>query len=258
MEKHALASIKPDVIFHLAGQASVEASWKQPAETVSENVICSVNLMEQVNRLGLHTSILLVGSADQYGQVAAKDGVVQEDTMLYPKSPYAVSKCAQEQMGLVYQRAYGMRIFFTRSFNHIGPGQSKGFVIPDIAQGIVEIERGEKSVLKVGNLQAKRDFTDVRDVVRAYRLILEKGTPGVIYNVGSGRVYQISDLLDMMISMAHCEIKVSVDLEKFRPMDSPIIQCNAQRLFLDTKWKPQKDIYTSLQEVLEHCRKMKI
>ena len=247
---------KPDFIFHLAGQADVGKSWKIPQKTVEINVNAAVNLMEAIRKHISEATLLLVGSSDQYGSLKELGASVTEETPMKPMNPYAISKVTQEQMGKAYAKAYDLRICMTRSFNHGGAGQKPGFMIPDFASGIVKVERGEQDALKVGNLTSRRDFTHVKDVVRAYRLIAEKGTPGEVYNVGSGRTYSAQEVLDKLLSKAIKHIPVVQDPARMRPSDTPVICCNHSKLSTDTEWEPVYGIEEIITETLEYYRNM--
>ena len=250
-----LQELKADCIFHLAGQASVAKSWVIPQKTIELNTIGTINLLEAVRTLQLDTKILLIGSSDQYGKIAENQCLIGEETKQNPKTPYAISKCAQEQLGVLYIETYGLKIYMTRSFNHIGVGQMRGYVVPDLAYGIAEIEAGLKNRLKVGNLKSYRDFTDIRDIVRAYRFIIEKGVCGTIYNVGSGRKYQIREILDLLIGMTNTKITVEEDIQKLRVSDVRSVQCDHSLLSNDTGWNPNISIQKTLKEILEFYRK---
>ena len=249
-----VAELHPDIIIHLAGQANVGLSWKQPRQTIETNVICAINLMEAVRQVDTSIRMVLVGSSDQYGNLGEKGTMVSETLETKPQTPYAVSKKAQEEMAQVYARAYGLRICMTRSFNHGGAGQREGFLIPDFAAGIVRVERGQESFLSVGNLTAKRDFTHVKDVVRAYRLLAENGHAGEVYNVGSGRTYSAQEILDRLCAMAKCEIPVRQDPAKMRPSDTPVICCDHSKLTRDTGWTPLYGMDDILIETLAYWR----
>ena len=246
--------VNPDIVIHLAGQASVPISWKKPKETFEINVLAAVNLLEAVRTVNPSTRIVLVGSSDEYGQLGDKGVNVHEDILLNPQTPYAVSKMAQEQMAGIYVRAYGMNICMTRSFNHCGAGQREGFLFPDFASGIAKVENGIEKYMKVGNLSSRRDFTHVKDVVRAYRLLAEKGLPGEIYNVGSGITYSAQEILDKMLSKAHCAIVTKQDPERMRPSETPVICCNRSKLTRDTGWQPQIEIDEIINDVLFEWR----
>ena len=250
----AVKTVEPDVVIHLAGQANVGASWKIPQRTVEINVIGTVNLMEAVRVYNPNVRMVLVGSSDQYGNLGAAGADVTETLQTHPQTPYAVSKMAQEEMARVYVKAYGMQICMTRSFNHGGAGQREGFMIPDFAAGIVRVERGLSQELRVGNLSAKRDFTHVKDIVRAYRLLAEKGIPGEVYNVGSGNTYSAQEILDMLREMAICPVPVSTDPAKMRPSDTPVICCNHDKLTQDTGWNPAHSVQEILSDTLQYYR----
>ena len=245
---------KPDTVFHLAGQADVAKSWKIPQKTVEINVIAAVNLMEAVRAFDPSVRMVLVGSSDQYGNLGEAGKLVSEKLETNPQTPYAVSKKAQEEMARVYVRAYGMNICMTRSFNHGGAGQRLGFLIPDFASGIVKVERGEAKSLKVGNLTSRRDFTHVKDVARAYRLIGEKGKPGEVYNVGSGVTWSAQEILDKLCAMAVCPIPVERDPARMRPSDTPVICCDHTKLTTDTGWQPQIPLEDILSDTLREWR----
>ena len=252
--KQAVAASEPDIVIHLAGQANVGASWKIPQKTVQINLVGTINLMEAVRAYNPKVRMVLVGSSDQYGNLGAAGVDVQETLQTYPQTPYAVSKKAQEEMAKVYVRAYGMNICMTRSFNHGGAGQKEGFMIPDFAAGIARVERGESAELRVGNLSAKRDFTHVKDIVRAYRLLAEKGVPGEVYNVGSGNTYSAQEILDQLRAMANCPVPVSTDPAKMRPSDTPVICCNHDKLTKDTGWEPVHSLQEILSDTLQYYR----
>lgn len=245
---------QPDALFHLAGQSNVAHSWKMPQKTFEINVIGAINIMEAVRAAAPGCRILLVGSSDVYGNLGAAGQSVDESTAARPMTPYGVSKKAQEEMAAVYARAYGLNICVTRSFNHGGAGQAKGFLIPDFASGIAAVERGEAASLRVGNLEARRDFTHVRDIVRAYRLIAERGRCGEVYNVGSGVAHSAREVLEMLRSMARCEIPIEQDPDKMRPSDTPVIRCDHGKLTEDTGWEPAEPFETILRETLEFYR----
>ena len=250
----AVRQAEPDAVFHLAGQADVARSWKIPQKTMEINVIAAVNLMEAVRAFNPSARMVLVGSSDQYGNLGEAGRLVSEDLATHPQTPYAVSKMAQEEMARVYVRAYGMNICMTRSFNHGGAGQRLGFLIPDFASGIMKVERGEAKSLKVGNLTSSRDFTHVKDVARAYRLIGEKGKPGEVYNVGSGVTWSAQEILDKLCAMAVCPIPVEQDPARMRPSDTPVICCDHTKLTTDTGWQPQIPLEDILSDTLREWR----
>ena len=250
----AVKAIMPEAVFHLAGQADVGKSWSIPQKTFEINVIGAVNLMEAVRTTCPTARVLLVGSSDQYGNLGDQGVSVSETLEMKPQTPYAVSKKAQEEIAGVYVRTYGMNICMTRSFNHGGAGQQTGFLIPDIASGIVKVERGLAEKLLIGNLSAHRDFTHVRDVVRAYRLITERGLPGEVYNVGSGITHSVKDILDKLLAMSTCPIPVEQDPTKMRPSDTPIICCDNHKLCAHTGWVQEQIFESILEDTLNFFR----
>ena len=249
-----IKNIKPDMIFHLAGQSAVGLSWQKPVLTIDVNVNGTLNLLEAVKNNNINPKILIIGSSDQYGIIKPEDCPIKETQMQIPQSPYGISKKTQEELGKLYVKAYKMNIIFVRAFNHIGAGQGENFVVPDFASKIVKIEKGAIPVLKVGNLDTLRDFTDVRDIVRGYVMLLENGKIGESYNIGSGNVIKVKDILKKLISLSYKEIKVEIDKEKFRPVDVPIVQCDNSKIKEDTGWKPEISIDETLKDVLEYWR----
>lgn len=254
--KNVVAQVQPNAVFHLAGQANVARSWQIPQQTVELNVVGAINLLEAVRALKSETRIVLVGSSDQYGALGDAGRLVKETTPTNPQTPYAVSKQAQEEMARVYARAYDMNICMTRSFNHGGAGQKEGFMIPDFAAGIVRVEKGLADCLRVGNLTARRDFTHVKDVVRAYRLIAEKGHSGEVYNVGSGVTYSAQEILDKLCAMANCPIRVEQDPAKMRPSDTPVICCDHSKISEHTDWSPKEPLDVMLKETMDYYRRL--
>lgn len=254
--RSAVQSVAPDVIIHLAGQADVGLSWKIPQKTFEINVLCAINLMEAVRQTNPAIRMVLVGSSDQYGSLGENGRFVSETQLTDPQTPYAVSKKAQEDIAKVYARAYGLNVCMTRSFNHGGAGQREGFLIPDFSAGIVRVERGLQPSLRVGNLMSKRDFTHVRDIVRAYRLIAEKGQSGEVYNVGSGKAYSAQEILDALCAMAACPIPVEQDAAKMRPSDTPVICCDHGKLTAHTGWEPQYGLRDILADTLAYYREI--
>ena len=246
--------IKPDKIFHLAGQSAVGLSWEKPVLTVNINVNGTLNLLEAVRNYSKDSKILIVGSSDQYGPIKPEECPIKESKIQNPQSPYGVSKKAQEEMCKLYVNAYHTNIIMVRAFNHIGAGQSTNFVVADFASKIAQIEKGSEPVLKVGNLESFRDFTDVRDIVRGYSLLLEKGKIGEIYNIGSGKEVKVSEILKKLVSMSKKEIKIEIDPNKFRPVDVPLVVCDNSKIKKDTGWETEFLINDTSEEVLEYWR----
>ena len=250
-----LADIKPDYIFHLAAQSSVAVSWKRPALTVDINIKGSVNLLEAVRNSGLSPRILLIGSAEEYGYAANTDVAVDETVHPEPANIYAITKYTQNMIGELYHKAYGMEIISVRAFNHIGPGQLPQFVVADFCKQAADIEAGrQEPVIRVGNLSAKRDFTDVRDIVRAYGLLAENGRAGETYNVGSGKAVSIQSILDRICELSSAKIDVEIDKNRFRPADVPKIEADITKLTKDTGWRPVIELEKSLVDILGHFR----
>lgn len=250
-----MVSIRPDAIIHLAGQASVTLSWEKPKWTETLNVHTTLNLLNAISGAIHPVRLLVIGSSDQYGLIQGESFMVTEQTPCRPINPYAISKYTQEQLALTLACAKKLDVLCTRSFNHIGPGQSKGFVVSDFSSCIVAIERGADPVMCVGNLEVYRDFTDVRDVVHAYRLLLENGHTREIYNIGSGIPVAISQLLSMLIEMSTMTILVKQDPTKMRAIDMLRVGCNHDKLTADTGWVPQIPLRESLYDTLDWWRK---
>jgi GDP-4-dehydro-6-deoxy-D-mannose reductase len=258
-DEHAVRAlierVRPERIFHLAGQAFVGDSWSQPWETIETNMRSQLNLFEAVLAAGLEPQILVVGSAEEYGRVQPEDMPIGEDCPLRPDSPYSVSKIGQDMLGLQYYLSHGLPVVRVRPFNHIGPRQNRRFVAPAFASQIAAIEAGRQPAqLRVGNLAARRDFTDVRDVVRAYALALEAGEPGAVYNIGSGRSRSIRELLDTLRGLASVPIEVEVDTGRLRLVDLPDLVCDASQLRLRTGWEPRIPFEESVSDLLDFER----
>lgn len=253
--KNLLSDVNPDYIFHLAAQSSVALSWKNPQLTVDVNIKGAVNVLDAVRECCPKARVLVIGSGEEYGAVTPEICPISEDTTAVPQNIYAATKLCQENISIIYAKAYNLDVMAVRAFNHIGVGQSPRFVAADFASQIANIEKGSQPpVIKVGNLSAKRDFTDVRDIVRAYSMIIEKGKSGEIYNVGSGNAVKISDILDTLLSFSNEKIAVEVDESKFRPIDIPLIEADITKIKRDTGWEPQIDIKQTLSEILDSFR----
>lgn len=253
--KALLESFNPDYIFHLAAQSSVGLSWKQPALTIDVNIKGALNLLEAVRKIKKPPRVLLIGSGEEYGRVLPEQLPINEETLLHPDNIYAGSKVMQGMLGQIYARAYGLEILVVRAFNHIGPGQTEIFALSNFCKQVAMIETGlSEPVIKVGNLEAKRDFTDVRDIVEAYRMLVEKGQSGCVYNVGSGKVISINDALNIILSLSRTEITIEQDPDRMRPSDVPIIQADIARLSALTGWRPKIPIETTLSDMLQHWR----
>jgi len=253
--KRSLKDIKPDYIFHLAAQSFVPTSWRLPAETLSINAVGQVHLFEAVLDLGLTPRIQVAGSSEEYGQVSPDEIPMKETNPLRPLSPYAVSKVAQDLLGYQYHRSYGLQVVRTRGFNHTGPRRGEVFVTSNFAKQVAEIEAKKKpAVIHVGNLEAKRDFTDVRDMVQAYWLSLEKGQAGEVYNIGTGRAYAMQEVLDLLLSLSKVKVKVEVDPARLRPSDVPILLPDCSKFVKLTGWKPRIPFAKTLEDLLNYWR----
>lgn len=247
---------RPDYIFHLAALSSVGRSWHYPWETISNNIRAQLNILQALVTLDIRPRVLIVGSADQYGLVRPEDNPIDENTTLRPNNPYSVSKISQDMLGLQYFFSHQIPVVRVRPFNHIGPGQRRQFVAPDFASQIAQIEAGRiDPVMSVGNLEARRDFTDVRDVVRAYHLAITKGTPGEAYNIGTGQAHSIRELLDILLDLTEASIEVEQDPKRMRPSDVPLSVCDPDKLRKDTGWAPEIQFERSLADVLDEWRR---
>jgi GDP-4-dehydro-6-deoxy-D-mannose reductase len=248
-----LAEIRPDRVFHLAGISVVSTSWAQRDDVLRENLAGTFQLFEGLR--ATPAPCLLVSSAELYGAVPEAQQPITESQPVAPLSPYALSKACQELYAGYYGRAERLLIVIVRAFNHVGPRQGPGFVWSDIARQVAAIERGKKSaVLEVGTVETRRDFTDVRDMVRAYWLALERGGPGEVYNAGSGRAVSIREVIDGFLALARQPIEVRVVPERVRPIDLPLLLGDAGRLRALTGWKPQIPLEQSLADVLQYWR----
>jgi GDP-4-dehydro-6-deoxy-D-mannose reductase len=253
--KTVLQTSRPDYIFHLAAQSYVPFSWRVPQETLQTNIIGELNLFECVRDLKMDPMIHIAGSSEEYGLVLPDELPITEDNPLRPLSPYAVSKVAQDLLGFQYFKSYGIRIVRTRAFNHTGPRRGEVFVTSNFAKQLVEIEQGKKGpVLRVGNLDAVRDFLDVRDVARAYAFAVEKGTPGEVYNIASGKGIKIRDLLNKLVSMSKIEIKIEQDPARLRPSDVELLTGSAEKFQKATGWRPEIPFDKTLEDLMEYWR----
>lgn len=259
MDKEAIVAllmeIRPDYIFHLAAQSSVGLAWKNPILTVDVNIKGSINVMDAVRELFYKPRVLLIGSGEEYGHIQPGESPITETNLLRPGNIYAATKACQNMIGNIYSKAYDMELMMVRAFNHIGPGQAPMFVVSDFCKQVVEIEKGlREPVMMVGNLAARRDFTDVRDVVKAYVALVQKGEPGETYNVGSGNAREIRQILDLIISMSDKDVRVEIDPNKIRPVDVPIIEADITKLNRLTGWKPQIPFEQTVKETLDYWR----
>lgn len=241
---------KPDIIVNLAAISSVGASWSIPQTTISVNVIGALNILEAARKAEKQPKIMFVGSSEEYIEA---DKPINEQTPLNANNPYGVSKIAQERFAEIYRERYGMKIYCVRPFNHTGVGQKDSFVLPSFCKQAAEIEKsGKPGVIRVGNLAAERDFSDVRDVVRAYRMIIESDDCKKVFNVGSGKAYSLKELLDFIVSLSSQKITVEIDPERFRPVDTPVICCDYECIKREIGWEPKYSIFDTLKEMFQH------
>jgi len=250
-----LSSVQPEYIFHLAAQSFVQFSWRTPAETLSTNIIGEVNVFEAIREMKSEPRIHVAGSSEEYGLVFPEEVPIKEENPLRPLSPYGVSKVAQDLLGYQYYKSYNLAIVRTRAFNHTGPRRGDVFATSNFARQIAEIEKGKKPpVIKVGNLEAVRDFTDVRDVARAYFLALEKGKAGEVYNIASGKGYKIKEILDRLLSLSRTKVKIELDQERLRPSDVELLIGSVEKFKKATGWKPEITLEKTLKDLLDYWR----
>lgn len=248
---------QPDIIFHLAASAAVGKSFQKPLDVLMNNTASELTILEAVKNTGLQAKIVVVSSAQVYGAVSEKDLPVNETVPFKPDNPYAVSKITQEYLAVQYVLAYKQQIIRVRPFNHVGPRLSADFSLSRFAKAIAEIEAGKmEPVLKVGNLVAKRDFTDVRDMVRAYVLSSEKCVNGEAYNIGTGKSFSIQELLDKLLALSKTKITVEEDPSLLRPSDIPELRCDATKFIETTGWKQEIPIEKTLQDTLDYWRNL--
>lgn len=253
--RELIAEVAPDRIFHLAAQSFVPASWVAPEETLTTNILCELNILEAVRQLRLDTRIQIACSSEEYGLVYPDEVPINENNPLRPLSPYGVSKVAQDLLAYQYHVSFGIYTVRTRAFNHTGPRRGEVFVTSNFCKQVAEIEAGIRPpVLYCGNLETKRDFTDVRDMVRAYWLALEKGEPGEVYVVASGKAYTIREVLDIILANAKCNIRVEVDPKRLRPSDVPVLVGDATKFRTLTGWQPQIPLERTLGDLLDFWR----
>ena len=251
-----IESERPDYLFHLAALISPKASFDNPKETFVNNICAEINILEAVKKCGLQTRILIVSSGEVYGLVSKKDLPIDEETPYNPTNPYAVSKLSQDFLGLQYFLSHKLKVIRVRPFNHSGPRQSSAFVISAFAKGIAEIEKGKRKVLNVGNIKSKRDFSDVRDMVKAYALAIEKGKEGQVYNLGGGKSFAISQVLEMLINLSHVKIEVREDPALMAPSDNPELVCDYSKFSKLTGWIPKIPIEKTLKDTLDYWREI--
>lgn len=248
-----IEAVTPDQIYHLASFAATGKSFAQAQAVLSNNSTLQLNLLEAIRQYAPHARTLIVSSAEVYGEVAAADLPIQETQPLRPANPYAVSKLTQEMLAYAYQKSYGLTLIRVRPFNHIGERQTDAFVIASFAKQIARVEAGLLDQVSVGNLNAIRDFTDVKDVVKAYQLLMQKADVSEVYNLGSGQGVKIKDMLDALLKLSSAQIKVITDPAKTRPQDSTAMVADCAKLN-QLGWQTQISLEQTLKRVLDYWR----
>lgn len=250
-----IRAVRPDKIFHLAAQSFVPTSWTAPAATLTNNIVSQVNLFEAVREAGLDPVIQIAGSSEEYGLVYPDEAPIREDNPLRPLSPYAVSKVGQETLALQYFRSYGLKTIVTRGFNHTGPRRGQVFATSSFAKQIAEIEAGlRQPVIDVGDLESRRDWTDTRDMVRAYWLATEHAEPGEVYNVGRGTCISVGDMLDILLSHSTVNIAKQQDPSRMRPSDVRLLWANVDKFQKATGWQPMIPFEQTMADLLGYWR----
>jgi len=246
----AIAAAKPEAIYHLAALSHVGESWEDPSRVLAVNVVGTANVLAGARKASSDPKILFVSSAEVYGVVTPEDLPLDEERTIAPATPYAASKAAAEQVVLQAARGFGQEVIVVRPFNHVGPGQAPIFAVSALAQRIVEAKQQHRSELSVGTLSTRRDFTDVRDVVRAYRLLLEHGQSGEIYNVASGVDHEISEIVDLLMEIVGVNLTQVEDPALVRPVDVPVLRGSFAKLHAATGWKPSITLAATLADVV--------
>ena len=250
--ENLISRIQPDIIVNLAAISSVGASWNMPQTTMAINVIGALNIMEAARKSEQKPKILFVGSSEEY---VISENPLDENTQLNANNPYGISKVTQEQFAKLYKEQYGLKIYCVRPFNHTGVGQRDSFVLPSFCKQVAKIDKsGKDGKIQVGNLKVKRDFSHVKDVVRAYRMIVESENYNRIYNVGSGNAYSLEDMLTYIIGLSNQHIEIEIDQNRIRPTDQPVICCKRSLIRKELGWEPQYDVYDALKEMYEYYR----
>ncbi len=247
---HIIHQIVPNIIINLAAVSSVGQSWKIPQKTIEVNIVGTLNILEAAKMMDPKPRILLIGSSEEYD---VSDKPINELTILKANNPYGISKVAQERFANIYKVQYGMQIYHVRPFNHTGVGQKDTFVLPSFCKQAAEIEKsGRPGIIKVGNLLARRDFGHVKDLMHAYRLIVESPYCDTVYNVGTGKAHSLREMLNYIISLSSQPIKVEVDPERVRPIDNPVICCDNSKIRAELGWEPQYKVFDALKEMYEY------
>lgn len=259
LDSHSLYTtilrIKPDYIFHLAAQSFVPTSWVSPSVTLEVNVVGSADLFEAVRQAGIDPLIQIACSSEEYGLVYPNEIPIKETNPLRPQSPYAVSKVAMDYLGYQYFCSYKMRIVRTRGFNHTGPRRGETFVTSNFAKQVAMIEKGKQEpVIHVGNFEAQRDWTDVRDMVRGYLIALEKCDPGEVYNICTGRAVRVSDMLKLLLSFSKVKVEIRQDPLRMRPSDVPVLIGDHSKFTTKTGWKDEIPFEKTMEDLLNYWR----
>jgi GDP-4-dehydro-6-deoxy-D-mannose reductase len=244
--------LRPDVLIHLSSYSSVAYSWKYPIDAIKNNTNIFLNLLEALRAHASSCRVLSIGSSEEYGIVSENQTPLREHQPLRPASPYAVARVAQEDLSRVYCAGFGMDVVCTRSFNQVGPGQSDRFVVSAIARQFAELVSGRTTSITTGDIGIVRDFLDVRDAVRAYRLLLKKGVAGEVYNVCSGRGYAIGAVVSMLMEITGTKPPMSVDRSLLRPVENRIVVGSYEKLAASTGWQPEIEFARTLQDILEY------
>jgi len=251
-----IRTVKPDRVFHLAAQSYVPMSWVAPAETLTTNIVGQSNLFEALRQEKPDCLVQIAGSSEEYGMVLPDEAPIKETNPLRPLSPYGVSKVAQDMMGYQYFKSYGLKVVRTRGFNHTGPRRGDVFATSNFAKQIAEIEAGKHApVLYTGNLDAVRDFTDVRDTVVAYYLALEKAEPGEVYNIATGKGIKIGEMLNMLLGLSKAKVEVKQDPKRMRPSDVELLVGDPTRFEQKTGWQRKYNLKQTLSDLLDYWRK---
>lgn len=247
---HLVEQIQPRVIINLAAISNVGKSWSIPQAAMSVNVIGGLNILEAARVCKSAPKVMFIGSSEEY---QPSDKPISEANPLNANNPYGISKIAQESFAALYRQRYGMKVYCVRPFNHTGIGQTDDFVLPSFCKQVADIAKsGKAGVIRVGNLSAERDFSNVKDVVKAYRMIIERGDCSLVYNIGTGNAYSIKDILDYIISLCPQRVTVEIDSNRFRPVDTARICCDCTLLRKSLDWKPEYSIFDTVKEMYEY------
>ncbi|MCI9618304.1 MAG: NAD-dependent epimerase/dehydratase family protein [Eubacterium sp.] len=245
-----IKGIAPDIIINLAAVSSVGASWGIPQTTISINVIGALNIMEAAKKAENKPKVMFIGSSEEY---TISNFPMSEDRPLNASNPYGISKVTQEQFAKVYREQYGLKIYCVRPFNHTGVGQKDSFVLPSFCKQVAEIEKtGKPGIIKVGNLKVKRDFSHVKDIVRAYRMVIESDNCELIFNIGSGKAYSLEKMLRYIIDLSSQKIDIEIDKNRFRPTDQPVICCDHSLITSELGWEPKYTVFDALKEMFDY------